>query len=75
MTQQSEDILYSAAKRNWAINAQTQEFVKELEAKKQELLTNAMNLSIVSPPNLQLIHINTTQAKTLQNVIDKINKL
>jgi cob(I)alamin adenosyltransferase len=75
MLNQSEEILINAARKNWALNHATQDFIKELQAKQQELFNACMTLSLSSPPDKDAILRNMIQAKTIQNTIDRINKL
>ncbi len=68
------DELQQSLRANWARSDGTTEFIKELTAKRDAYLTRAMNLSTSSPLDKDLIHINVSQAKAINDMIAMIKK-
>jgi len=74
MAVEISDELQQSLRANWARSEGTAEFIKELTTKRDVYLTRAMNLSTSSPLDKDLIHINVSQAKAINDMIAMVTK-
>lgn len=66
------DELKQTLRANWIRSDGTKDYMKELAKRRDEFLSKAMNLSVSSPLDKELIHINVCQAKTLSDLIKRL---
>jgi hypothetical protein len=62
-------------KQNWLNSNAAKDFVDELKVRRDNLLTVAESLSVYIPPDTIQIQRNLIQAKTIQEVINKLLKI